>query len=409
MSSSRERRRAGRFMDYAQLHKHGFSSAALSEHPEFDEYDEEEEEELLLDGLDEDLLADDVNLEDLKAKELQKKSELDEKAKKIDKAREIMDLRIKNKKQEMSLANAAKAATKQHSKSVARLREKLGQGQGRSFEDDLYSLLGHKTQKPSKERPGESESSSGAEGSSSTSSSEGSGFSLDSRGSRGKKKKSKKHHKSGLLAKSSKWVKRPQIYPHARLDNQYVMHETAYKDLTFGQFVAGELEIILGETMKKKDAWCRLEMLRKTAYRSLIFDWGRLLQVHAAIIRKIENGKAEWSDDFDQVERLILENPNVSMNLGASSRGKGKESKGRVKLSEINGDSIKTEKSWWCKEFQNNSCNKSSPHTKRIGSKIVNVKHFCATCFQERQVELGHPERSTACPYYSEEGTDRRH
>ncbi len=394
-------------MNYAQLNSMGFGASARHvDHDDEESYEEDEEAELLSE-FDDDLLQDDANLEELREAELKKEKELEEKAKRYELAREVMELRAKNKRQEKKLDDAAKGTVP-----AKKRPDRKGQGHP-NLEDDIYSLLGRKLLNKKKQPPVEDSSSASGgqtDGVTSSSSSEESGFSLDSRDKhRGKKKKSKKHHKSGLLAKSSKWVKKPQIYPHARLDNQYVMHETAYKDLTFGQFVAGELEIILGDSMKKGDAWARLEMLRKTAYRSLIFDWGRLLQVHAAIIRKIENGKAQWDGNFDQVERLILENPSISMNLGSSSRGvKGKDSKGRGKQSESNGENVKQDKSWWCRDFQANNCSKSAPHAKRIGNRTVQVKHFCATCFQERGVELGHPEKSSACPYWSDEGGDRR-
>ncbi len=112
-------------------------------------------------------------------------------------------------------------------------------------EDDVWSLLGKKNRQCSSS---DDSSTSSRSPSASSTSSDKSGFSLASRDSTRCKKKKKHHeHKSGIHEKSSKWVKPPQIYPRARLDNQYVMQETtSYKELTFGQFVAGELEILKG-------------------------------------------------------------------------------------------------------------------------------------------------------------------
>lgn len=364
---------------------------------------------------DADLLAQDADLDALLQAEQAEQKEIEAEEEKRDKIKAIMRLRQDNAARRRKMADVVKGDSDDqgqgHKSRQQKRKKQLGQD---------VDLLNDRARRRGASHTSTDTSSSSSRSSSSSSSSSAAGslFSLKSSDSRGKKKskskkaKSKSKQKSGIHAKSSKWVKKPQTYPHALLDNQYVMNETRYKDLSFGQFVAGELEVILSGKMKTRDAESRLEMLRKTAYRSLTFEWAKLLQIHAAILRQIELGKADWTSNFDQVERLILENASSASSAkplgktgfqGASNSGarvKGIKGEGK------SGNNVES-RSWWCKEFQNNSCNLSSPHMKRIGGKMYSVKHFCASCYQMRKVELGHPEKSAACPYY-EEGAERR-
>ena len=81
-----------------------------------------------------------------------------------------------------------------------------------------------------------------------------------------------------------------------------------YGKLSFGLFVAGEIEIIMGGNMNDNDAHRRLQILKTTAYRAQYVDWLQLLHLHAAVMRKIESGLATWNTNFEQVERMVLEN-----------------------------------------------------------------------------------------------------
>lgn len=432
--SGRSRRKTSSRIDYARLNSVGFGSVDIDEVLNQGKPEQTQSETGMMaevhdsdrGAADVDLLADDADLDGLLQQELAAEHDLDVQEAKQKKIDQIMKLRKKNaaRQQKMDRANVAKSGSDDEGQGHQSRRRR------RNALDDVDSLmgLGRKQRKhghsSTETSSGTTSSSTGRGSSSSTtrssssSSSVASGFSLSSHNGRGKLKKSKskrskksknKKQRSGIHDKSSKWVKKPQTYPHALLDNQYVMHETKYKELTFGQFVAGELEIILNGKMKPKDAKHRLEMLRKTAYRSLSFDWDRLLQIHAAVIRQIEIGKARWGSNFDQVERLILESTgnHKSSRSGAGVGTMSAVGGARPKASKGEGSSNAESRSWWCREYQANKCDKAAPHPKRVGGKTVMVKHFCASCFQVRKVEVGHPERSAACPYF-EASNERR-
>ena len=79
-----------------------------------------------------------------------------------------------------------------------------------------------------------------------------SGFSLACRDHRGKHSKNRrdslKDKHSGIKDKCSEVIVNKQLYPHATLQQDFLWgwdgNDIEYKDLTFGLFVAGELEII---------------------------------------------------------------------------------------------------------------------------------------------------------------------
>lgn len=233
-------------------------------------------------------------------------------------------------------------------------------------------------------------------------------FSLECRDRRGKTSRKHKNKQSGIKDKPSEKVVHKQSYPHAALQQEYMWgwsgDDIEYKQLTFGLFVAGELEIILGGNLNRTDATRRMQLLKTTAYRTQYTQWSKLLHLHAAILRKIETGLATWESDFDKIERMVLENPgrvDWSSRLGLKS-GDKKSSSGQTKSISSRGGNDK-KMTWWCRDYQIGTCNQSAPHTKNIRGREVTVRHICAKCFQKEGVERNHPDRAQTCPHLSEQ------
>ena len=61
--------------------------------------------------------------------------------------------------------------------------------------------------------------------------------------------------------------------------------------------------------MNRNDAQRRLQMLKTMTYRAQYVEWSKLLHLHAAILAMIETGIATWDSNFEQVEKMVLENP----------------------------------------------------------------------------------------------------
>ena len=195
---------------------------------------------------------------------------------------------------------------------------------------------------------------------------------------------------------SNNAVVNKQKYPHAQLQSECMWgnrsgENVQYKDLSFGLFVAGELEIITNPNTDLREATRRQEMLKVTAYRSQYIEWSKLLHLHAAILQKIESGRASWNSNFDFIEKMVLENPgNVDWTRKVGAQPKNGERGGSKNPSQQQGV-------LWCYDYNKSSCNKASPHSAELNGKQVTVKHICATCYKQDRVERSHQETSADC------------
>ena len=148
----------------------------------------------------------------------------------------------------------------------------------------------------------------------------------------------------------------------------------------------------------------RLQLLRTTAYRSQYIEWKKLLHLHAAIMRKIETGGATWESSFDEIEKMVLENPggvDWGSRLGSKPQASRQESQGAPSSYRSYRDEGRRGPSvWWCKPFQTQECELPSPHSKNIRGREVTVKHICARCFQKDGAQRAHPDSTAECPWY---------
>jgi hypothetical protein len=67
-------------------------------------------------------------------------------------------------------------------------------------------------------------------------------------------------------------------------------------------FLAGELEIISGNKISDKEKKGRIELLKKISYFYELHEWKGITKLYAHIIRQIENGLADWTHDFSEIE-----------------------------------------------------------------------------------------------------------
>ena len=202
----------------------------------------------------------------------------------------------------------------------------------------------------------------------------------DSRSKHKSKKKKKKSKKSGMAKKASDKVKNPQIWPHSKLQYEFVSENVPFKKLDFNMFVAGELEILTSK-ISKVEYRGRIRLLKKMVYYSKLYDWKGLLKFYAAWLRRIETGLNSWGDDASQIETAMLS--------GHSS----------VKKSD-KGYIPKSDQVWWCSDFNRDKCTyTSSTHQKSVKGHLRQVKHICGTCWRKDSKQLQHPETSAACPY----------
>ena len=92
-------------------------------------------------------------------------------------------------------------------------------------------------------------------------------------------------------------VKNPQIWPHSKLQYEFVSENIPFKKLDFNMFVAGELEILTSKIFKTEYKG-RIHLLKKIVYYSKLYDWKCLLKFYAAWLRRIKTGLNSWGGQF---------------------------------------------------------------------------------------------------------------
>ena len=130
--------------------------------------------------------------------------------------------------------------------------------------------------------------------------------------SRWHKRSKKCKLKSGMFAKHTSTIKKPQLWPHNHLDPHFVSNIPKFQDISWDQLVAGELAIIL-QARSHTQAMGRLCLLKQLAYWKLC--WGNLhkvCQLHMAMVRAIAEGESSWSSSFLLLEVLVMRDPNQS-------------------------------------------------------------------------------------------------
>ena len=156
-------------------------------------------------------------------------------------------------------------------------------------------------------------------------------------------------------------------------------------------FVAGCLESIVSDFRHNKHTLVlnKLLHLKSLMYNSTFKDWSTILELHAAVVTEIERGHRNWGDSFLDVEQKIMSVASVKKDTFKSSKHASSKS-----------SSVSNSSTMFCKAFQSDKCNKSSPHMLNIGKKQFSVSHICATCWLVEKEKRDHPECSKECKHY---------
>ena len=209
---------------------------------------------------------------------------------------------------------------------------------------------------------------------------------------RNKYKKNKKRSrcvKSGLHAKPSNKVKKELIYPHYSLcqGGGYVSAEITFNQLSYDQFIAGEVHTIL-RTKSSTEKRGRIRLLSTIARWKLRTNavWSQIRSAYAVILRDIENGVNDWLGDFYPYQYILSEKP-VPPTNNVNNSGKN------VKRS------TNAETYWFCKQYQRpEGCEERPPHVARIGNRDRIVAHYCAKCYIKDRTKRPHSESAIECP-----------
>ena len=142
-------------------------------------------------------------------------------------------------------------------------------------------------------------------------------------------------------------------------------------------------------------------------YLNSSYDFTALKAVYYSILHEIELGHANWGQDFQDIESLVLVRHNRKIrgakNVAMSSLGEGNLRPRPSfrppgdKLGKTQGD----EQVFYCRKFQSNKCPQKGAHLAVLNGKNRMVKHICATCLLTDHKEVDHPECDTSCPNQS--------
>ncbi|RLF63523.1 MAG: hypothetical protein DRN30_06460 [Thermoplasmata archaeon] len=208
--------------------------------------------------------------------------------------------------------------------------------------------------------------------------------------------------KSGATARSIDLVKSAQRWAHAALPNDFNAESNlSFTDLDFRLLVAGEMEIILECQPSQVEVLGRLNLIRSLANLLGSYSWAAVRSVYAAVLRKIEQGSADWSSDILQtMHYTLLTADRQARATAAPAEARGQPYAGKRK-SGANSGNTAPDKIWFCSEYQRGACPLKDAHQKELYGKLVTVQHVCAKCLLKDRREAKHPDTSSVCPHYS--------
>ena len=190
--------------------------------------------------------------------------------------------------------------------------------------------------------------------------------------------------KSGMLDKSTMNIRQKQVWPQKNLGEDWAEEDLHFKQIRFEHLVAGETRTI-EMAMEPAQILGRLRLLRRMAYLRLRgYEWTMLRKIYAAILTSIETGENTWESNFDRYETIL--HRKVAMDPKIPQQQERPHEK----------------KIWYCRDYNKEGCNKSSPHPAWFGSGPSAVKrqviHACASCLLRGKQVAEHPENHPQCP-----------
>ena len=156
-------------------------------------------------------------------------------------------------------------------------------------------------------------------------------------------------------------------YPQTNLRMNYASKNICYNDLDLPLFVAGFLESVKTEiTQNHELAIIKLEHMVSLMYLNKVYEWSKVRDFHAAVLREIELGNKQWTDSFLDIElRSLQHSPYIyKPNYVASS------------FTNRNTKNVS-----FCSKFNKGRCSSSGDHSITLKTgRTVCVQHICAMC-----------------------------
>ena len=333
-----------------------------------DQEGEDEEDE----GEDDELQARSKEI-DQKLKEVQKD---------IEKARKVRELEEKKDKLKQLEKQLKAIKRKNRKKSSSDSTESTG-SESEAEEDRKQhrrQKKNKKKQKGKKNRRSRRASTSESSSSSSTSTASSSEDEiLNLRRKHGKKKVTEENKRK---SKSKVTNEFRTLWAHEEIVEDIGGREIRFNDLTFRQYVAGELEIITESSISEIEREARLRLMKKMAYLLGGYDWRQIREIYGYIATRIERGLLKWGSQMGEEIQWALQRK------AGAAQTEGKKMNKSVQ-NRISGG---PERLWYCPSYQRGNCNKASGHEETVNGRKVTVQHICARCYTRDKKREEHPE-----------------
>lgn len=190
--------------------------------------------------------------------------------------------------------------------------------------------------------------------------------------------------KSGLKDKSgNSGIIRKVKDPHTQLDFEYISGELKFEELSFGQIVEGETEIVTRKHISEDEKLTRLFILKKLAYLSEYLPLKMIKDLYITVMSHVEKGKIKWSQTqkaLDKLEQTVLIRNCRGPRDRTDKFDKGKQ------------DRPTTDRTYYCAKYNKGECSLGQKHAAEIKGKAVMVNHICRQCWIKSKEKKQHPE-----------------
>ena len=183
-------------------------------------------------------------------------------------------------------------------------------------------------------------------------------------------------------------------YPHHKLNMQFVK-EREFDKLPFHFFIAGELELILDDSIKwqSDEKKSRLEILRDLCYNREYLEIEDLRRCYESIMKEIETGRTSWGKSLvEKVHQFCQFTANVQARERLTKQS-SITSKSVIRKKEAD------DKIYFCSDYnREGGCIQGSHHEGRFNNKPAHKWHICKKCFLETKEKKYHSELDPICP-----------
>ena len=214
-------------------------------------------------------------------------------------------------------------------------------------------------------------------------------------------KSSAKKLKSGITTRPDEaGIKCVVQFAHEKLDPMHVKRRV-FPELSFHFLVAGELELLLQDSMDPLERVARLSFLRTLCYHREYLGVDDIRDQYDANLKNIERGSFRWSE-FKTLNQQLHNNLTFIANVNARRSDPPESREAREIKKEVPRD-IPTGKIFYCADYNRGGCPFDSHHQGVYNKKSVTKWHVCKRCLsQEGHPRRTHPESDAeTCPCYT--------